>query len=128
MLLRQSNSTMVYQKIGTQLDQPLKRCLSFIYIYPILTTFCCCCCLEKELLTTWNLKIVESRTDSGGARAPLGPFFLSYYIFNFYNWAPFQNLRLHLYSISLANLTQIATIKLKNLTKTIKAFIMVIVF
>ena len=48
-------------------------------------------------------------------------------MFNFCSWAPFQNLRPSS-SISLVSLNQIATIQPKNLTKTIKTFIMVIVF
>ena len=51
----------------------------------------------------------------------------SYNIFHLCN-GPFQNLRYSFSLISLTNLTKLATIQPKKLTKIIKTFIIVIVF
>ena len=72
-------------------------------------------------------------TKGGGPKGPSPAgskffFFLELlYIFHFCSWAPSKTLA-PFTPISLASLTQIATIKPKNLTKTIKTFTMMIVF
>ena len=72
-----------------------------------------------------NSFISLSGTDQVWPKGPaplLGPKFLflfCYYIFYFRSWAHFKTL-IPFSSISLVNLTQIATIQPKNLTKTIK--------
>ena len=66
-----------------------------------------------------------------GARPRGSKYFVNIYIviiYFIYVMGPFQNLRYSFSLISLTNLTKLATIQPKKLTKIIKTFIIVIVF
>ena len=88
------------------------------------------------LFSTLFLLPLGTRTDQvGGLRepGPAGPNILYIYIYIviiyfIYVMGPFQNLRYSFSLISLTNLTKLATIQPKKLTKIIKTFIIVIVF
>ena len=120
------NSTMkiIYNWGLYQHAWPLSTYIMVDFLYQYEVPLCVCLFGSIHRSFTWLFEVVVCvgiGTDPGGG-PPLDPNFLIFFcycIFYFCSCALFQNLRLPYSPINLTSLTQITTIQLKKLIKTI---------